>query len=87
MQRRLRSLKDHRHTYIMFKSAAVRTCMMRSNTLVLSAWKALHCRHALNTTSAARGLPLWKPMGLARAVSSFSSSCLRRSWMSCCCLA
>lgn len=32
-------------------------------------------------------MPLWKPMGVARAASSFSSSCLRRSWMSCCCLA
>jgi hypothetical protein len=32
-------------------------------------------------------MPFWKPMGVARAESSFSSSCLPRSWMSCCCFA
>jgi hypothetical protein len=34
------------------------TWMMRSNTLVRSAWNARQCRQARNMTSAARGFPL-----------------------------
>ncbi len=43
------------------------TWMMRSKMEVRSAWKARQCKHDLKMTSAARGLPLWKPMGLLMA--------------------
>mmetsp|Transcript_11593 Transcript_11593/g.24865 ORF Transcript_11593/g.24865 Transcript_11593/m.24865 type:complete len:508 (-) Transcript_11593:2843-4366(-) len=63
------------------------TPMMRSKSEVRSAWKERHCKQQRNTMTAARGRPLWKPRLPLIADSSRSSSCLRFSWMSCCCLA
>lgn len=59
----------------------LRTSATRSKQLVLSAWNNLQCKQALKITKAARGLPLWKPMGCCKALSRRASSSSRLNCM------
>mmetsp|Transcript_6218 Transcript_6218/g.16491 ORF Transcript_6218/g.16491 Transcript_6218/m.16491 type:complete len:643 (-) Transcript_6218:2036-3964(-) len=63
------------------------TPMMRSKSVVRSAWNARHCRQHRKISTAATGRPLLNPKSVAMADSNRSSSVLRFSCMRACCLA